>query len=257
MSKKAYAKVNIFLKILGKRDNYHELASRFVRVNNLYDTITFEANNTTNAFNLIGDFSCELKENTIYKAFLELRKLCPKVDAYFRVYSVRVEKNIPECAGLGGGSSDAAAFMLLANKVFDLHFSKKRLARSAQNVGADVPFFIYEYDSANVTGIGEFVEEFYEEPLNIETFTPNIACSTGKVFVNFREKFYKEFDKSEAKRLLEMKSLDILDELDVSAANDLYDPALDLYPDLGEYTKDNKWYFSGSGSSLFKVIKNG
>ncbi len=53
---KSYAKVNIFLKIAGKRDGYHELVSRFVRVKELYDTISFEPNNATNEFNLIGDF---------------------------------------------------------------------------------------------------------------------------------------------------------------------------------------------------------
>ncbi|OUR70838.1 4-(cytidine 5'-diphospho)-2-C-methyl-D-erythritol kinase, partial [Arcobacter sp. 31_11_sub10_T18] len=149
---KSYAKVNIFLKIAGKRDNYHELVSRFVRVKNLYDTITFLPNNEINDFNLIGEFGCETKKNTIYKAFLALRNNCPKIDAYFRVYSIKVEKNIPECAGLGGGSSNAAAFLILANEVFDLNYSKDRLARMGLKVGADVPFFIYEYDSANVTG---------------------------------------------------------------------------------------------------------
>lgn len=254
ISIKAYAKVNVFLKIAGKRDNYHELVSRFVRVKNLYDTIYFEANNDTNAFNLIGDFGCDVKNNTIYKAFLELRKNCPKVDAYFRVYNIRVEKNIPEFAGLGGGSSNAAAFLILANKVFGLHYSKKRLARIAQNIGADVPFFVYEYDSANVTGIGEVVEEFDEEPLSIKTITPKIECNTGKIFGMFRDKFYKEVSDEEAQRLLSMKSVDILNELNPYEANDLYAPVSELYPEIKEYVKDD-WFFTGSGSSVFKVEK--
>ena len=249
---KSYAKVNIFLKIAGKRDDYHELVSRFVRVKNLYDTITFEPNNETNEFNLIGDFGCETKQNTIYKAFLALRNNCPKVDAYFRVYNIRVEKNIPECAGLGGGSSNAAAFLLLANKVFDLHYSKDRLARIGLKVGADVPFFIYEYDSANVTGIGEKVEKFDEEPLEIETFTPTIKCNTGIIFNTFREKFYKEISDVDAQNLLSKKSIDILNELEINEANDLYESAVETNHDLKQYAKKD-WFFSGSGSSFFKI----
>ena len=256
ISKKSYAKVNIFLKIAGKRDNYHELVSRFVRVKNLYDTMSFVPRNDKNEFNLIGDFGCELEKNTIYKAFLELRKYCPKIDAYFRVYSVKVEKNIPEFAGLGGGSSNAATFLLLANKVFSLYYKKDKLARIGAKVGADVPFFIYEYDSANVTGIGEVVEKFEEDVLDIETITPKIECNTGKIFTSFRDKFYKEIDKNESKRLLSMNSLELLNELDIKKANDLYEPAIDAYPELENYANEG-WYFSGSGSSFFKVNQNG
>jgi len=251
---KSYAKVNIFLKIAGKRDGYHELVSRFVAVKDLYDTITFEPNNETNEFNLIGDFGCETKQNTIYKAFLALRNNCPKIDAYFRVYSIKVEKRIPECAGLGGGSSNAAAFLILANNVFDLNYSKDRLARIGLKVGADVPFFIYEYDSANVTGIGEEVVEFDEKEVLIETFTPNIKCNTGQIFTTFRDKFYKEISPEVAQLLLSKNSIDILNELDINEANDLYQSALENSSELKEYAKTD-WFFSGSGSSFFRLKK--
>lgn len=253
ISIKSYAKVNIFLKIAGKRENYHELVSRFVRVNNLYDTITFIPNNDTNEFNLIGDFGCETKKNTIYKAFLELRKNCPKIDAFFRVYSIKVEKSIPEFAGLGGGSSNAAAFLILANKHFKLYYSKEKLAKIGLKIGADVPFFIYEYASANVTGIGEIVEEFKEDELNLEIITPKeIKCDTGAIFRNFREKFYKEISEKESLKLTNMKSLDIIKTLNIKEANDLYEPALYEYQSLEKYAKKD-WFFSGSGSSFFKV----
>jgi len=248
----SYAKVNIFLKIAGKRDGYHELVSRFVRVKNLYDTVAFEPNNETNEFNLIGEFGCETKQNTIYKAFLALRNNCPKIDAYFRVYNIKVEKNIPECAGLGGGSSNAAAFLILANEVFDLHYSKDRLARIGLKVGADVPFFIYEYDSANVTGIGEKVEMFEEETFEIQTYTPNIKCNTGEIFNTFRDKFYTEITNDEAQSLLMTKSIDVLKKLDINEANDLYQSAVETNSELKQYAKKD-WFFSGSGSSFFKI----
>ncbi|PLY08258.1 MAG: 4-(cytidine 5'-diphospho)-2-C-methyl-D-erythritol kinase [Arcobacter sp.] len=256
ISAKSYAKVNIFLKIAGKRDNYHELVSRFVRVKNLYDTITFIPENPNNEFNLIGDFGCDTKKNTIYKAFLALRDNCPKIDAYFRIYSIKVDKKIPEFAGLGGGSSNAATFLIMANKLFDLYYSKEKLAKIGAKIGADVPFFIYEYDSANVTGIGEIVEKYEEDILDIEVMTPKIECDTGKIFTSFRNKFYKEVSQEERDLLLSLSSKDILNKLDISNANDLYKPALDTYPQLKEYEKKD-WFFSGSGSSFFKVNNNG
>lgn len=255
MTKKAYAKVNIFLKITGKRDGYHEIVSRFVRVNNLFDTLSIIPNNDTNAFNLIGNFSCNLEQNTIYKAFLELRKYCPKIDAFFRVYSVKVEKNIPEFAGLGGGSSNAASFLILANDLFDLYYSKEKLATIGAKVGADVPFFIYEYDSANVKGIGEIVEKFNEPPLNIEVVTPNILCDTKEVFKKFRNSFYKEVSNTQAQKLMDMSSKDIVLSLTPDEANDLFAPAKALYPELSLFASiNNDYHFSGSGSSFFKVI---
>ena len=256
ISAKSYAKVNIFLKIAGKRENYHELVSRFVRVKSLYDTIEFIPENPQNEFNLVGHFACDTKKNTIYKAFLALRDNCPKIDAYFRVYSIKVNKRIPEFAGLGGGSSNAATFLIMANKLFKLHYSKEKLARIGAKIGADVPFFIYEYDSANVTGIGEIVEKFDEESLDFDVITPKVECNTGMIFNSFRDKFYKEISKEESEKLLKMKSLDILKEYNIKDANDLYLPAITTYAKLQDYAKKD-WFFSGSGSSFFKVKNNG
>ena len=250
MSEKSYAKVNILLKIADKRDNYHELVSRFVRVHNLYDLMSF-VKTSRKAFDIIGDFGCKMETNTVYKAYKLIEKF-NGVTEFFKNYSVKIEKNIPEFAGLGGGSSNAATFLIMANKYCNLNLSKDELCQIAVKIGADVPFFVYEYDSANVTGIGEVVRKFEEELLNIDTITPNIKCNTGEIFKIFREKFYKQISKEESNRLLNMKSIDILEEFSINDTNDLYEPSLSLYPQLSEYAKEN-WYFSGSGSSFFKV----
>ena len=250
MSEKSYAKVNIFLKIADKRDNYHELVSRFVRVHNLYDLMSF-VKTSRKAFDIIGDFGCKMETNTVYKAYKLIEKF-NGVTEFFKNYSVKIEKNIPEFAGLGGGSSNAATFLIMVNKYCNLNLSKDELCQIAFRIGADVPFFVYEYDSANVTGIGELVSKFDEELLNIDTITPNIKCNTGEIFKIFREKFYKQISKEESNRLLNMKSIDILEEFSINDTNDLYEPSLSLYPQLSEYAKEN-WYFSGSGSSFFKV----
>jgi len=255
MTKKSYAKVNIFLKIAGIRGSYHELVSRFVRVHSLYDLISFEKT-FAKKFKLIGKFSCQMQNNTVYKAYKELEKLSAKVKEYFNTYSVKIEKNIPEFAGLGGGSSNAATFLIMTNQILNLGLNKDELAAIGTKIGADVPFFIYEYDSANVTGIGEIVKKFDEEILNIKTFTPDIKCDTSMIYKKFRENYYKEISEDTANRLMNMKSKDILNELSIEEANDLYLPAVSLYPelDIQHSTFSNQHYFSGSGSSFFRII---
>lgn len=250
MIEKSYAKVNIFLKISNKREQYHELVSRFVRVHSLYDIVSF-VKTSRKAFDIIGDFGCNLESNTVYKAY-KLLEDYPIVKNFFENYSVKIEKNIPEFAGLGGGSSNAATFLIMVNKYCNLNLSKDELCQMAVKIGADVPFFVYEYDSANVTGIGEIVEKLDEEILDINTITPKIKCNTGEIFKNFRENFYKQISEKDAVELLKIKSIEILKKFHIKEANDLYEPALNLYPQLSEYEKDN-WFFSGSGSSFFKV----
>lgn len=251
MTKKSYAKVNIFLKIVGLRDNYHLIASRFVRVKNLFDTISFIKKDVDN-FSIEGNFSCILEKNTVYKAYKELEKF-DEVKEFFKKNIVKIDKNIPEFAGLGGGSSNCATFLNMVNQACNLNLSKEELAKIGSNIGADVPFFVYEFDSANVSGIGEIVEEFKEELINIEVITPKIACDTGKIYKNFREKFYKELNKDEVKELFVTNSKDILKKFSINEANDLYFSALDLNQDLKKFEKDN-WFFSGSGSSFFKIL---
>lgn len=250
MRAKSYAKVNILLKIADKRDNYHELVSRFVRVHNLYDEVSF-IKSSRKAFDIIGDFGCKMETNTVYKAYKLIEEF-EGVKEFFQEYNVKIDKNIPEFAGLGGGSSNAATFLIMVNKYCNLNLSKDELCKIALKIGADVPFFVYEYDSANVRGIGELVDKFNEEILDIETITPKVKCNTGEIFRVFREKYYKQISKEESLRLLKMKSIDILKEFDIKNANDLYEPAISLYPELTNYAKES-WFFSGSGSSFFKV----
>ncbi len=252
MTQKSYAKVNIFLKIAGKRGDYHELVSRFVRVNNLYDNISFEDGEYTE-FTLEGRFGCETQKNTIYKAYIKLCEISPKVEEFFKKYKVIVEKKIPEFAGLGGGSSNCATFILMVNDICHLNLTKDKMAKIGATIGADVPFFIYEYESANVTGIGEIVEKFDEELLDIETITPKIECNTGAIFREFRENFYKEITKEEANKLLQIKSNEILQNLSIEEANDLYLPASSVKSELKEFAQ-NGWFFSGSGSSFFRLL---
>ncbi|QFR42718.1 4-(cytidine 5'-diphospho)-2-C-methyl-D-erythritol kinase [Sulfurimonas xiamenensis] len=254
---KAYAKVNIFLKITGARGNYHEIISRFMRVDSLYDELSFVAKNRDDAFKIIGEFSCKTEQNTIYKAYIALLDSLDETPAkslknLMDKYAVEVKKNIPAFAGLGGGSSDAATFLKMCNEVLDLGLSQNELALIGLKVGADIPFFIYGYDSANVGGIGEVVEEFKEELLDFEIFTPKIEISTPKVYRAYRENFYNPIDGFKVEKLKKTPSLDILKKMSADEANDLFKPALQEYKELKNYYKYG-YYFSGSGSSFFRV----
>jgi 4-diphosphocytidyl-2-C-methyl-D-erythritol kinase len=256
---KAYAKVNIFLKITGLRDTYHEIISRFMRVDSLYDELSFIPKETcggkSESFCILGDFACDTQENTIYKAYFALKRATQsdQLEQLMRMYGVQVQKNIPAFAGLGGGSSDAATYLKMCNEVLHLGLSVKELALIGLEVGADVPFFIYGYDSANVSGIGEVVEEFKEELLCIETYTPDVKISTPKVYQIYREDFYAPIDGFAREELKKMSSKEALEKMDIKVANDLFAPALQEYTDLQDHYKAG-YHFSGSGSSFFRSI---
>ena len=247
----AFAKVNIFLKITGKRGNYHTISSRFVRVNNLYDTLWFE-DKEQSAFEIKGNFNCSLKDNTIYKAYTALAEATKsdKLIAWMQTRSVCVEKRIPSFAGLGGGSSDAATFLHMCNDALELGLTNEELVKIGSKVGADVPFFVYGYESANVSGIGEVVEPFTEPSLEFEITTPNIEISTPAVYQYYRQYLYAPIGENEVHRLEQTTSIEILKSMSPKEANDLYLSALGCYNELSEQAG---WFFSGSGSSFFRL----
>ena len=221
---KAYAKVNIFLKITGTRGEYHEIISRFMKVQDLYDELSFVPK-TTEKFEIIGEFNCQTEQNTIYKAYQALLEFTSSaaLERLLATHSVHVNKQIPSFAGLGGGSSDAATFLKMCNEVLHLGLSKQ--------------------------------EKFHEDLLNLSIYTPAIEISTPKVYKTYRETFFSPIDPFEAQKLKEMRSIDILNNLPIDEANDLFKPALLNYPALKENYSHGD-FFSGSGSSFFKLRSN-
>jgi 4-diphosphocytidyl-2-C-methyl-D-erythritol kinase len=248
---RAYAKVNIFLKITGKRDLYHAITSRFMRVSSLYDTLWFKPKSTPE-FEIRGNFDCDVGSNTIYKAYKHLLAATQsdKLSQWMERHAVCVDKQIPSFAGLGGGSSDAATYLHMCNDQLELGLSTEALAAIGVNVGADVPFFVYGYESANVSGIGEIVERYDEKLLEFEVITPQIKISTPAVYNYYREHLYAPITSEEAAQLQLMSSIDILTKMKPKEANDLYPAALKSHPELCE---KEGWFFSGSGSSFFRL----
>ncbi|MCD8213856.1 MAG: 4-(cytidine 5'-diphospho)-2-C-methyl-D-erythritol kinase, partial [Campylobacter sp.] len=115
---KSYAKINIFLKIVGARGNYHEILSRFVLRREIYDEIYFEK---SDGF-AIECSNANIENNIILKAKKALENVGFKneIDEFFGSHKVILNKNIPIGAGLGGGSSNAAAFLNLTNGELNL-----------------------------------------------------------------------------------------------------------------------------------------
>lgn len=251
---KAHAKVNIFLKITGHKEGYHTLVSRFIRVEDLYDTITFVPCEC-DTFTIEGCEDVPLESNTIYKAYKALNDHTGDLDIlnFFYKHKVLVTKRIPSQAGLGGGSSDAAAFMLLVKEVCNLMISTEELAKLSSTIGADIPFFIYNYPSANIFGFGDKVEPFDEAPLSIELYTPEIGCDTTLVYKTFKKELLKNisvcsffgWDNIDSRTLLETTSDPII-------LNDLYAAARIAYPELKTIAPEG-WFFSGSGSTFFRL----
>lgn len=246
----SFAKVNVFLKITGKRGGFHELISRFCLVTSLYDEIEFVSSG--DGFDIEGEFDCSLRENIIYKAYDGVQKKIGSklLSEFFSSHKVVVNKNIPTGAGLGGGSSNAATFLNMLKEI-DSSIAQSDLEEVATSIGSDVMFFLKGIRSANVSGAGEVVEEFKEEPLSFEIFTPPLHCETSKIYKKFRESYYKESSKGS---WLALSSRDVVKDKSADELNDLYAPAVEIYPVLEEYMKDG-WFFSGSGSSFFRIVE--
>jgi len=174
---KARAKINLTLEILNKRkDNYHNLKSVFQKID-LYDEIYIEKNNT-DTFKLITNINkLNNKENIIYKAYKLLKEK-------YNISGVNVtlNKNIPTEAGLGGGSTDCATFILGINKLFNLNLSKKEIETIGVNLGADVVPCLYN-KAVLAKGIGEKIT-----PINtnfkyyIIIIKPNVSNSTKEMY---------------------------------------------------------------------------
>jgi len=245
---KSFAKINVFLKVVGTRGNYHEILSRFVLCEQLFDEIYFEKSNSF----AIECGNKEIKENIIQKAIDELKKagFSNELDEFFSSHKIIINKQIPIGAGLGGGSSNAATFLLMVNDELNLNIKRENLMQIASKIGADVTFFVSGYKAANVSGIGEIIEEFDDEVPNLNIFTPNVFCSTPMVYQEFRSNFLQYIDVNAAKKMQNLKSKELLEIYKNEELNDLFAPCFKLYPQMNEF-KDK--FLSGSGSSVFSV----
>lgn len=177
----AYAKINFYLKI-GKKliTGYHKIQSVMQKVE-LSDSISIEPLDEDRI--VVESTNPELsgEENLAYKAALLLKKKF-KVKQGVKFF---IEKNIPLEAGLGGGSSNAAAALLNLNKLWSLKLKEKQLVELGSQIGADVPFFIGE-NAALVSGIGDEISRIKKSfSINVMLINPGFRVSTKWAYSSF------------------------------------------------------------------------
>lgn len=179
------AKVNIRLKVVGRRkDGFHELVSIMVPVE-LSDLLEFRELNGNHI-----EMTCEgyhVPSND-HNLVIRAARLFLKRTNINKGFSIKLVKNIPVAAGLGGGSSDAAATLLALNRILSNPLPISQLHYLAVQLGADVPFFLYNKPSL-ASGIGDILEPLKKWPeFWYIIITPPIRVSTAWVYENHRMK---------------------------------------------------------------------
>lgn len=204
VTESAFAKVNLTLAVTGRRpDGYHTIESVFQSVS-LCDRLVLERQETGLSLNEAAGIPAE--ENIITRADKLLRSEFPALGGV----RVRLEKNIPAEAGLGGGSTDAAAYLRGMNRLYGLGMDERRLCALAERLGADVPFCI-RGGTALATGIGERLTPVESRlPLWFVIAKPETGCSTPAMYRRIDEQgenLRQRFTAKEAVRALETGDL--------------------------------------------------
>ena len=170
------AKLNLFLHITGRRaDGYHELQSIFQLID-LYDWLEFTQTGSPQ-ISIDGLNSVDLEQNLIYRAAQALLPYAKQPGGI----NIRIEKNIPMGAGLGGGSSNAAATLIVLNKLWQCGLDIEQLARLGLKLGADVPIFVHGRN-AWAEGIGEHLTFIDLDQKQYIVLKPDCFISTQLLF---------------------------------------------------------------------------
>ncbi len=251
---KSPAKVNLYLQVLGKRrDGYHELITLFHRIS-LCDKITITKTKKP-GFHLSTNHPKlkSTKDNLIFKAHEALKKTV----RWQGGVDVKLVKRIPVAAGLGGGSSNAAHFLLATKQLFQLKISSKKLTQIGAKLGADVPFFLSEVNQAIGLGKGDQIHAvpFQGRRWFVLVISP-IGLSTPLVYqklkavsltrISHDATITSDFLRSRAKRQLFLR-------------NDLFLTACRIRPELKQIDSlfdrlgVSHRLMSGSGPSMFSI----
>lgn len=262
MKIRAYAKVNLALDVVGKReDGYHELDMIMAPIT-LHDLIYIDRIDegiiiTSNNYKMPTD-----ERNIMYKVAKIL------IERYHIPYGVKIHifKHIPTQAGLAGGSADGAAVLRAMNQMFKLNLSLETLASIGKEVGADIPFCIYE-KMALVRGIGEKLEFIDSQwTCYLLLVKPKKGVSTQKSFGMLNLNTAKHPNIMKMKTGIEEHDYQSIVE---SLGNTLEEPSIKMVKDIEIIKKEmldlgfDGALMSGSGSCVFgmtmdkKMLENG
>ena len=263
MKIRAPAKINLSLRVVGRRaDGYHLLDTIMLPVS-LYDEIDIRKVRLRVKNKKLAPPSIEVicnhplvpndETNLVYRA---ARLLLEKAKSEQPI-EIRIRKRIPVGAGLGGGSTDAAATLVGLNRLLKLGFTEKKLERLGLKLGADVPFFI-RGRPARARGIGERLQQF--GPLRrlwLVILYPGFPVSTAWVYGNLPVKLTKPSVNTSIASLLTGPGC-----VANLLVNDLERVSLSRYPKIGSLKRAllragaAGSLMSGSGSSVFGAFKS-
>jgi 4-diphosphocytidyl-2-C-methyl-D-erythritol kinase len=249
----APAKLNLYLKITGQRaDGYHELVSLMVPVA-LFDEL--KISRAENGLDVVckGRKLPTGQDNLVYRAALSFFKETGIKEGA----NIELIKKIPVSAGLGGGSSDAAATLTGLNRLWGNPLSKEGLERLALSLGADVPFFLLK-KPAIARGIGEILQPLNNLPIFwYVIMSPRLAVSTSWAYKQIKLKL-TEKEKKDIISNSENVTFNVPDML----SNDLEKVTLGKYSFLCQI-KDSLIQLgalgalmTGSGPSLFGLFRS-
>jgi 4-diphosphocytidyl-2-C-methyl-D-erythritol kinase len=247
------AKINFYLRVLRKRpDGYHDIDTLMQTVS-LYDELTIEP------FDRI-ELHCEgitgLKpvDNLAFKAARKLSEITELPGA-----KISLKKHIPQGAGLGGGSADAAFVIRGLIDLYGLKPDKVELKRLLVSLGADIPFFLGT-GQMRATGIGDILDEI-ELPLNYQIIIvkPEVSINTAWAYKNLRIPLTNE-----RKNIILEKRVDFADIARIIGKidNDFEEVAFAVSDNLAKIkeqliqTKALYASLSGSGSAIFGIYSD-
>ncbi len=236
------AKINLFLELHGRRpDGYHELTTVMLPVN-LCDQLTVRRGRQFSVRVSGAKLSGTNTVEKAYQAITRQRKIPP--------VQIEIRKRIPPGAGLGGGSSNAAATIIALDRMFDLELDR---AKVAAEVGSDVPFFLHA-QPALCTGRGENIHLLpFSRSLTIILFSPPVEALTAEVYAearNIRTRGHRDVTD-----FLHTYSAGSIEEIRESVFNRLEEPAFARYPTLRKWKKrlGPGTHLTGSGSTFFQL----
>ena len=255
VTRRAPAKLNLYLHVLGRRPDGYHLLDSLVTFADVGDVVRVE-NAATLALEITGPFAEDLaatdKEDNLV---LRAARALASHGGIRAAASITLEKNLPVAAGIGGGSADAAAALHALNALWDLDTPDADLAALGLRIGADVPACLAT-QTLYLAGAGEQIELAPSTPpLSLVLVGPNARLSTAQVFKAFNAKW------SDLGRLpLADTTEDFVNEL-ASRHNDLQAPAMALQPAIGQALESLSTQqgcllarMSGSGSVCFGIF---
>ncbi len=254
ITRKAYAKINLGLDVIGKRDDGYHLVKMIMQNVDIYDTLTFEDEESGQIILTSGSDKVPADEsNLVYKVAAQLKE---KYGVKSGV-KINLEKRIPVAAGMAGGSTDAAAAYLALNELWGLSLDKKSLCELAVKLGADIPYCILG-GTALSEGIGEELTIIKDVPdFHLVVAKPAIDVSTGWV--------YKELDSKEIKSHPDIDGIrGAIEDGDIYKMCSLIGNVLEtvtitkyeVIKDIEKILEDNgavKAFMTGSGPTVFAV----